>query len=933
MRDAGPIDLKDILASEYQALRPETNFACRDTKELFVKVHGEPQSFSALCISGGGIRSATFALGAIQGLAQHGVLERFDYLSTVSGGGFIGSWLTAWSNRAGGLKNIIAGLRPDAQPAAPTEPTEPVAPGTPDPIAHLRDYNSYMSPKIGLLSADTWTLIATIVRNLLLNWMVLLPLLMAALMLPRLYLSALVLPEWWYGDVIFAGSPPAKPHYGSSKLDVVSGAWAVHYGLPLLSGALFAIALFNTLRYLPGVGNSDHTRADYLAHVLLPLVGTVLAYIAFDSLYYLGSTFENQSSLAGQVLAALVPSALAWLVFLLVGKRSSRARHRFSPLVLVIFMMAAGTGLAIWVTTNFLLWSPNPQAGLSWPEYVTVGPPAILLGYVLGSVLFVGLSSGFLKDEDREWMSRSVAGMLMFCAAWLFACGTVLVAPKWVVDWQSWVPRVLAAVAVLSAWASAFGSTMVARLAPSAMQSPGKAWSAAALAVQVAPVVFIVALVITLTLATNLLLSAAHLLPVIGEWPQMSLSAVTGARVAWDDHYAVLNRAHPLIIALLAVLLLVLSRVFARFVNINTFSLHAMYRDRLVRAYLGASNAKRNANKFTGFAREDDFAMHTLDPRQKPLHVVNLTLNLVQANRLAWQQRKAQPFTVTALHCGNFELGYRASSQYGGPGGITLGTAVAISGAAASPSMGSYSSPAAGFIMTLLNARLGAWLGNPGAAGNLSWQHAGPRSPILCLVKEAFGLSSNQTPYVYLSDGGHFENLGLYEMVLRRCQCIVVVDAGGDPGFDLEGLGNALRKIRIDLAIPITFGDAAIRAMRERSRRCAVATIGYSAVDAGAPDGRLIYIKPMLRGNEAPDVDNYGRSHPDFPHQSTSHQWFDESQTESYRMLGLQTVAEMCAGWQGGSMAEFGQHVEQVYLGAKPVAQDIGARASAGLHG
>ena len=278
--------------------------------------------------------------------------------------------------------------------------------------------------------------------------------------------------------------------------------------------------------------------------------------------------------------------------------------------------------------------------------------------------------------------------------------------------------------------------------------------------------------------------------------------------------------------------------------------------------------------------------MHELDVRLKPLHVVNLTLNLVEANRLAWQQRKAQPFTVTPLHCGNFELGYRRSSHYGGPDGISLGTAAAISGAAASPNMGYRSSPAAGFIMTLLNARLGAWLGNPGPAGARTWKHAGPRSAIRSLVNEAFGLTSNQNEYVYLSDGGHFENLGLYEMVLRRCHGIVVLDSGCDPDFSYDDLGNALRKIRIDLRIPITFDDAAMQPLRGRRLRCSMATIRYGAVDEGAKDGWLIYVKPMCLGNEPPDVANYGRSNPEFPHQSTNNQWFDETQTESYRMLG-----------------------------------------------
>jgi hypothetical protein len=902
--------MTEVLAAEYDTLRPGRGYdSAADTASLFSKAHGESNPFSALCISGGGIRSATFALGALQGLANRGILDQFDYLSTVSGGGYIGSWLTAWCKRVpGGLKEVIPRLRSDAKPAEP---------GAPDPIAHLRDYNSYLSPKLGALSADQWTLAATILRNILLNWIVLLPLLTAALMVPRLYLSLLVLPELLFGDIVFAGG---APHYGARELDAISGSLFVSYGLPLLSGALFATALFNTLRYLPGIGNEDHTRADYLRGVLVPLVVAVLAYIAFDSLYYLGSSFTDQSSLSGQMLATLVPSALAWLAYLIVGKHSSSMRVLFGPLSLAIFLMAAGMGLAIWTTSNFLLWSPNPDTAMSWPEYLTLAPPAILFGYVLGTVLFVGLSSRSLKDEDREWMSRSVAGVLMFCAVWLLACATVLIAPKWAVDWEAWAPKVLAAAGALSAWASAFGSALVANNAPRGAAKPGKAWTAAALAVKAAPAIFIVALAIALAVATNILLYAVHLLPVIGELPEMKLLAVGGAQVPWQDHYAVLSRSSVAIVATLFVSLLAMSWILARYVNINTFSLHGMYRDRLVRAYLGASNPKRKANKFTGFARDDDFAMHKIDHSQKPLHVLNLTLNLVAANRLAWQQRKAQPFTVSPLHCGNFELGYRPASHYGGRDGISLGTAAAISGAAASPNMGYRSAPAVGFIMTLLNARLGSWLGNPGAMGARTWQHEGPRSAVRSLVKEAFGLTSNQNEYVYLSDGGHFENLGLYEMVLRRCRRIVVLDSGCDPELAFDDLGNALRKIRIDLGIPIVFEDESMPRLRARHKRCAVAAIRYSAVDEAARDGWLVYVKPVMLGTEPPDVANYGRLHPDFPHQSTNNQWFDESQTESYRMLGLTTLEEICRDWDGGSLDDLQRHVARVYLNpGKPI--------------
>lgn len=216
--------------------------------------------------------------------------------------------------------------------------------------------------------------------------------------------------------------------------------------------------------------------------------------------------------------------------------------------------------------------------------------------------------------------------------------------------------------------------------------------------------------------------------------------------------------------------------------------------------------------------------------------------------------------------------------------------------------------------MTLLNARLGAWLGNPGVAGNSTWTESGPRTAIGSLVKEAFGLTTNTSAYVYLSDGGHFENLGLYTMVLRRCRHIVVLDSGCDPKYTYEDLGNALRKIRIDLKIPIQFADDDIQPLRRKAKRCAVARIRYSEVDGPCEDGVLIYIKPVLLGSEPPDVECFAAAFPAFPHQSTGDQWFNESQTESYRMLGLHTVDEICRGWDGKTWAGFAEHVTGQYL-------------------
>jgi hypothetical protein len=327
----------------------------------------------------------------------------------------------------------------------------------------------------------------------------------------------------------------------------------------------------------------------------------------------------------------------------------------------------------------------------------------------------------------------------------------------------------------------------------------------------------------------------------------------------------------------------------AKFIDINKFSLQAMYRNRLIRAYLGASNANPEINQFTGFDQTDDYYLKNLTPSLKPFHVINMTLNLVSGERLAWQQRRAAPFTASPLHCGSDILGYRPSGEYGGENGISLGTALAISGAAASPNMGYYSSPAITFIMTLFNARLGSWFGNP---RRKSWRDSGPHSAFDSIIREALGRTNESSPYIYLSDGGHFENLGLYEMVRRRCRYIVALDGGGDPEYHYEALGNALRKIRIDMKIPIDFLPPHSSPGEMPKSRCAVAEIRYKEIDQALENGYLVYIKPVILASDDADVTAYQAAHPAFPHESTGNQWFNESQTESYRMLGVRSVLE-----------------------------------------
>jgi hypothetical protein len=342
-------------------------------------------------------------------------------------------------------------------------------------------------------------------------------------------------------------------------------------------------------------------------------------------------------------------------------------------------------------------------------------------------------------------------------------------------------------------------------------------------------------------------------------------------------------------------------------INVNSFSLHAMYRQRLIRAYLGASNAARTPHPFTGFDERDNMPMCALT-RHRPLHVVNMTLNLVGGAKLAWQERKAEPFTSTRLHTGSCRVGYRTSTLYGGryrnvkrQTPISLGTAMTISGAAASPSMGYNSSPLLTIVMALFNARLGWWLGNPSRDGT-AWRLPGPRFGIRTFVDEMLGQTNDRNTWIYLSDGGHFENLGVYEMVLRRCAIVILSDAGADPAFRYEDLGNAVRKIRIDLGIPIDFDmpmPAAWTSTAAPGRHCAIGRIRYSAVDEGAEDGVLIYLKPSITGDEPADVRHYASQRPTFPHETTTDQFFSEAQFESYRRLGLHVVEQICGDTDG----------------------------------
>ena len=376
--------------------------------------------------------------------------------------------------------------------------------------------------------------------------------------------------------------------------------------------------------------------------------------------------------------------------------------------------------------------------------------------------------------------------------------------------------------------------------------------------------------------------------------------------------------------------------LFSLRIQVNRFSLNGFYRNRLDRAFLGAARKNRKASPFTGFSSQDNVRMNLLKPvaggKAVLYPVINVALNVTQSENLAWQERKAEPFIFSPCYSGSGMLipevplggtervgAYIPSDVYGGSepdfgmrgSGVSLATAMSISGAAASPNMGYHSSPATAFLMTLFNVRLGAWLPNPARAKTLGNDVglSGPGRSLRPILYELAGATNDQGKEIYLSDGGHFENLGLYEMIRRRCRFIVVSDAGADPECSFEDLGNAVRKVKIDLGIDIDFEELRISSRTKPVRPQFAWALGKIAYPEG--EGHLLYIKPSFFGDHVPvDIRSYASRSATFPHETTADQFFSESQFESYRHLGLVLTSELGNAGSYGDLATFFADVE-----------------------
>lgn len=759
-----------------------------------------PRQLFGIALSGGGIRSATFNLGLLQGLQELNFLRGFDYLSTVSGGGYTGSFWSLWR------KHHPGHVFPDVTPPAAAEPHE---------ILHLRKFSRFLSPTLGVFSYDTGRMIVALI-----NAMV--PSMVGAATFLVIALAISLMIAWWI---------LVLPMKLASWLGFESTGTSYHVSvavLGLLTMLGFSLLHLKAMRGLWKESTVPGTTR--LMGIALSLAMSVLwaAWLWFHplmpsvsngTLQYLGSCGSTCDPLtildaavwkfafAPGLILLLVPAISA--LFRVLDKGRSGA---LTPLARIAdqinswFMFAA----AAWIGLTLLWW-------LSLFIYTTQGKIGnlTLAGIPLaGAVTWLGkFVNGKSKSSEKPWER-------------------------------------------LGRWAVGLASYLVLSI---------------------------------IVVGFMLLLIGVH----------------------HGSHWALLS----------AITAMGLVYVFFGY-DPNRVGLHDFYRGRIARSYGGASHAKNDTlDDATAEQSEDDASVTELPvvglTLRGPTHLIVCAANdLTPASSLTSMSRGAQsavlsgvgwtvgdrmalwpkykPLPVPAVESASEKTAREANEVKRAAKAKEIiaklpkiSAAVTASGAAFNTQMGAKSKllgPATSFVMSALGMRLGLWISAPRKLDEKESVVRARRG--LSLLSELLGRSdSRKDDWVFLSDGGHFENTGMYELIKRHCRYIIVADCGEDGQRAFDDLGSAVRRVREDFGVDIKINlDALKPAANGISRQAMVAgDIHYPDGDTGT----LLILKPSITGAEPPDILQYHARNANFPHQSTGDQFFDEAQWESYRRLGL----------------------------------------------
>jgi hypothetical protein len=804
-------------------------------RRVLAGVAASPAAESArpigLALSGGGIRSATFNLGVLQALAQLDILRRFDYLSTVSGGGYIGSCLSSllshrksWpaGRPRSGLEayTFVPGETPYFGTKAATLPFNPDVAEQPtmrefngqDEIRHLRTHGDFIIVRHRLLSREVLRAVGNLLGGLFYH-----------LFLFTLFLVG-VAGIYWGIVALMTGSDLVK----------IGGMTAPHYMWELLDW--------------PTAGEG---------YPLLWAIGIGAA-----------------TTMVSLFAAGLAPYVLRDRLFYVEGQSVEESREYFSLWAITIVSLVTAALITIYYVVV-----TGPRLGyLVLPLGVYVGGQAVAL--LLHP--FVSMSNRFQRN-DR---SRFAAAKGIF---------NYMTAISVVVLWLPWLAYSVhtagSPLRVLGGW---IVSVVAARFLAKRGGGPE------------APAGSLLARLTNLSASIrNALLAVCVVVIVLG-----GVVLVCAALIALDPGGAVPPYVLPFVAGLVA---LALFGTLGVSLDFNKLSLHYFYRDRLVETYLQTyvSRADDRREGYQVPVRDDaEIPLTHLHGVARgggagdtcvtaaPFHLVVGSLNLTASRDMVRRDRKSDYFVFSRLYCGSETTGYMETSRYRNAD-TKLARAMTISGAAASAAMGHQTFLAQSFALTLLNVRLGQWLENPRFRGGRRAHRTetGVFWP-LYLLREMLGSTDANRRLINISDGGHTgDNLGICPLLKRRCAVIVAGDAEADPRHAFGSLTEALRQIYIDenISVDINLDDIRLDPATGRTKsHHAVGVISYPRVldpDTGAElrpaeTGFLVVLKSSLVGDEPAPILNYKQDNPDFPHQTTGDQFFDDDQFESYRALG-----------------------------------------------
>jgi hypothetical protein len=467
---SGPVDFATVLEAELEQIdrrrqqrgliEPAAAYATAPGLSGLASAQKKARArkLVGLAFSGGGIRSATFNLGVLQGLAGLGLLPIFDYLSTVSGGGYIGAWLAAWMRRS-----RAAAVESELQPERARQ-TAAAAAGDQelDPIRHLRRHSNYLAPRQGFLSIDRWVLWSIYLRNFLLNQLVLLSAALLVLLLSRLLMI-------FYYPTVDATGGMLGP---TGERLTPAPHWLIL--LFLLIIALGALALRNTLRavhnlrYREGlarqVSGPPKQPEWLLLRVLLPLGLLAILFCFFAPYPPVISTFLRQHLLSQDPRSPKLHwpwwivdlgffMALAAIVLAAFYRRSASGRYSYSRIVLwSCVILGLALGAILFGIYHLIYWfydwdGSEPLMGVQIAAtalMVTLGPPLIFLALVLGLSLGAGMLGNAIQEELREWFASLSARLLLASAAWVSVNLVALYATPLVLWAGPWTQAILA---------------------------------------------------------------------------------------------------------------------------------------------------------------------------------------------------------------------------------------------------------------------------------------------------------------------------------------------------------------------------------------------------------------------------------------------------------------------------------------------------------